>query len=74
MGSWAGFCQDVAVTFDEDTTAAVRAFARACDALDAATDDSQVLHLSDMVGLAGLNLRKALTDSGWTAPTRARTP
>ena len=63
MGSWAGFCQDVAVTFDEETTAAVRALARACDALDAATDDGQVLHLSDLVALAGLNLRKALRNA-----------
>ena len=60
------------MTFDEETTAAARAFARACDALDAATDDGQLLHLSDMVGLAALNLRKALTDAGWTAPSRTR--
>jgi hypothetical protein len=45
---------------------------RACDSLDAATDDAQVLHLSDMKALAALNLSKALTDAGWTAPASQR--
>ena len=61
------------MTFDDATTAALREYARACDALDAATDDGQVLHLSDLKGLAALNLRKALTEAGWSAPARTRT-
>ena len=68
----AAVCHDVPVTFDDATTAALRAYAQACDALDAATDDGQVLHLSDMKALAALNLRKALTAAGWSAPARDR--
>jgi hypothetical protein len=64
-------CHHVCVTFDDRTTAALREFARACEALDAATDDAQVLDLSDRKSLAALNLRKALTEAGWTAPVRA---
>ena len=66
----APICHDVAVTFDNPTTAALRDYARACEALDAATDDAQVLALSDRKSLAALNLRKALTEAGWTAPVR----
>jgi hypothetical protein len=58
------------VSFDARTTAALRAFVQACEALEAAADDAQLLHLSDMKALAALNLRKALTDAGWTAPAR----
>jgi hypothetical protein len=54
--------------FDAPTTTALREYVRACDALDQATDDAQLLHLSDMKSLAALNLRKALTSAGWTAP------
>ena len=61
------------MTFDDATTAALRDFARACDALDAATEDAQVLHLSDMKALAALNLRKALAAAGWKAPDPQRT-
>ncbi|MCW2673227.1 MAG: hypothetical protein JWP14_1816 [Frankiales bacterium] len=61
------------VTFDDATTAALRQYVRACDALEAATDDAQVLHLSDLKSLAALNLRKALASAGWTAPTGQRT-
>ena len=60
------------MTFDEATTAAVLAYGRACQALDAAVDDAQVLHLSDMKSIAALNLRKALTSAGWTAPETQR--
>jgi hypothetical protein len=60
------------VIFDDATTAALRQYVRACDSLDAATDDAQVLHLSDMKALAALNLSKALTDAGWTAPASQR--
>ena len=49
-----------------------RAYARACDALDTASDDAEVLRLSDLKALAGLNARKALVAAGWTAPTRER--
>jgi len=62
------------VTFNERTDEALRAYAAACDALAAASDDAQVLHLSDMKALAALNLRKALTDAGWTAPQRTNAP
>ena len=62
------------VTFDEATTAALRAYARACDALDAATEDGEVLRLSELRTLAALQAREALTRAGWTAPTRSRTP
>jgi hypothetical protein len=62
------------VTFDDATVAAIRAYARACEALEAAPDDAQVLHLSDLKALAALNLRKALTDAGWTAPVRTPAP
>ncbi|MFN2539308.1 MAG: hypothetical protein ABR549_14335 [Mycobacteriales bacterium] len=58
------------MSFDDATTAALRNYAKACDALDAATDDAQVLHLSDMKALAALNARKALAAAGWTAPAR----
>lgn len=60
------------MTFDDAITAALRAYARTCDALDGATDEAQVLHLSDMKAIAALNVRKALTDAGWTAPVRSR--
>lgn len=60
------------MTFDEATTAALRAYARACDALDGAADEAQVLHLSDLKAIAALNLRKSLTEAGWTAPVRTR--
>jgi hypothetical protein len=60
------------VTFDDAVTAAARAYAEACAALENAPDEAQVLHLSDLKGLAALNLRKALTDSGWSAPVRQR--
>lgn len=60
------------MTFDDATTAAVLEYARACAALDAATDNAQVLHLPDMKSLAALNLRKALTSAGWTAPESQR--
>jgi hypothetical protein len=68
------FCHDVPVTFDEPTTAALREYVRACDALDRAPDEAQLLHLSDMKSLAALNLRKALTDAGWTAPVGQSAP
>jgi len=60
------------VTFDDATTAAVLEYGRACAALEAATDDAEVLHLSDMKSLAALNLRKALTSAGWRAPETQR--
>jgi hypothetical protein len=63
----------VPVTFDDATTKALRAYVTACDALAAATDDAQLLDLSDTRLLAALNLRKALTDAGWTEPLRQRT-
>lgn len=59
--------------FDAATTAALREYVRACDALDQASDDAQLLHLSDMKALAALNLRKALTTAGWTAPIGSST-
>jgi hypothetical protein len=62
------------VTFDDATTQALRDYARACDALEAAGDDAELLHLSDMKALAALNLRKALTTAGWTSPVRATAP
>ena len=51
---------------------AVRAYADACAALESAADDAQVLALSDLKSLAGMQLRKRLVDAGWTAPTRQR--
>ena len=61
------------VTFDASTTTALRDYVRACDALDQAVDDAQLLHLSDMKALAALNLRKALMAAGWTAPVGSST-
>ena len=61
------------VIFDDATTAALRQYVRACDALEAATDDAQVLNLSDLKSLAALNLRKALAAAGSSAPTGQRT-
>ena len=62
------------MTFDDRTDAAVQAYAVACAELDAAADDAELLHLSDMKALAALNLRKALTDAGWSAPVRTSAP
>ena len=62
------------MTFDERTDAALQAYAAASAALEAAPDDAQVLHLSDLKALSALNLRKALTDAGWTAPLRTTAP
>ncbi len=67
-------CHYGRVTFDDRTDAALKAYAAASAELDAATDDAQLLHLSDMKALAALNVRKALTDAGWTAPQRTRSP
>ena len=50
---------------------AMRAYVDACAALDQAPDDAQVLSRSDAKSLAGMQLRKALTDLGWTAPARS---
>ncbi|MCU1601027.1 MAG: hypothetical protein JWO22_1736 [Frankiales bacterium] len=67
-------CHYERVTFDDRTDAALLAYAAASAELDAATDDAQLLHLSDMLALAALNLRKALTDAGWSAPVRTSAP
>jgi hypothetical protein len=66
-------CHHASVIFDDATTAALRQYARACDSLDAASDDAEVLHRSDLKSLAALNLRKALAAAGWSAPTGQRT-
>jgi hypothetical protein len=55
----------------EPVRSAMRAFLAACDAVEAATMDSDLLDLSDAKVLAGLNLRKALVGAGWTAPARS---
>lgn len=61
------------MSFDDPALeTAVRAYADACAALESAQDDAQVLALSDLKSLAGMQLRKRLVDAGWTAPTRQR--
>ncbi|MCW2542835.1 MAG: hypothetical protein JWM40_387 [Frankiales bacterium] len=56
---------------DEGFQAAARAYVAACDALDLATAEADVLTLADAKVLAGLNLRKVLVGLGWTAPLRS---
>jgi hypothetical protein len=57
----------------EAVQGALRVYLAACDALQTATQDTAFLELSDAKVMAGLNLRKALVDTGWTAPTTQRT-
>jgi hypothetical protein len=61
------------MTFDDTALmAAMRAFLDAAAALDAATDDAEVLRRSDEKSLAGMSLRKRLLELGWSAPTVQR--
>lgn len=58
-------------SFDDPALlAAVRAFARAADALDAARSDVDLLNASEAKAVAGLNLRKRLVEAGWQPPLR----
>jgi hypothetical protein len=59
----------------EDTAllAAMRAFVAANDALDQAQEASQVIELSEAKSMAGMAVRKRLSELGWSAPVRQRT-
>jgi hypothetical protein len=61
------------LTFDDPgLRAAMRTYLEACDALDKATDDTEVVGRSDAKRLAGLALRQRLVAQGWTAPLAQR--
>lgn len=57
---------------DPGLRAAMRGYLAACDALDASTDETQVLSRSEAKSVAGLTLRKHLVSLGWTAPAAQR--
>jgi hypothetical protein len=59
----------------EDTAllAAMRAFVAATDALDQAQEASQVIELSEAKSMAGMAVRKRLSELGWQSPVRQRT-
>jgi hypothetical protein len=57
---------------DPAVIAAMRAVIAAVDALEATTDDSQVLERASAKSLAVMNLRKRLEELGWLAPARLR--
>ena len=60
-------------TFDDPALQqAMRAYVAACDAVEAAADDAQVLALGDAKAVAGMQLRKRLVEAGWAAPARQR--
>lgn len=50
----------------------MRAYLEACQALDGASTDSDVLERAEVKSMAGMVLRQRLTEAGWTAPTRQR--
>jgi hypothetical protein len=61
-------------TFDDPVlVAALRAHVDAVSALEQASDDSELLRLSDAKSLTGLLLRKRLLELGWIAPVAQRT-
>ncbi len=75
MAAFAGFCHDVTMksSFDDPALlAAMQAFIAATTALDAATDESQVLELSSAKSMAGMTLRKRFDELGWVAPSQLR--
>jgi hypothetical protein len=63
---------------DAGVRAAMRAYLDAADRLDEAAalgiDPREVLDLAEGKTMAGLVLRKALQDAGWTAPLKAQEP
>ncbi len=62
------------MTFDDPVLLlAMRAFLDATTALDAASDEAEVINRSDAKSLAGLTLRKRLLELGWSAPVTQRT-
>jgi hypothetical protein len=61
-------------TFDDPVlVAALIAYVDAVSALEQASDDSEVLRLSDAKSLTGMLLRKRLLELGWAAPVAQRT-
>ena len=61
-------------TFDDPVlVAALTAYVDAVSALEQASDDSELLRLSDAKSLTGLLLRKRLLELGWIAPVAQRT-
>jgi hypothetical protein len=64
-------------TFDDaDMRAAMTAFVRAADALDAAAElggqARDLLDLAETKAMAGMALRRRLEELGWTAPAAQR--
>lgn len=57
---------------DPALLAAMRAFVAATDALDRADEASQVIQLSEAKSMAGMAVRKRLTELGWSSPARQR--
>lgn len=57
---------------DPALLASMQAFLAAVTALDAATDDVEVMNLSQAKSVAGMALRKQLEELGWLAPARLR--
>ena len=65
-------------SFDDRTLrAAMAAYLKAADALDAASElggePRDLLELAETKAMAGMALRKRLADLGWNAPTAQRT-
>ncbi len=78
MGSFVPFFGKMrpmaSVTFDDPAlVAAMRSFLDATTALDAATEEAEVIDRSDAKSLAALTLRKRLLELGWSAPVTQRT-
>ena len=59
---------------DPALLAAMRAFVAASDALDKSSQDDQVIDLAQAKSMAGMVVRKRLTELGWSSPAHQRTP
>ncbi|MCW2545435.1 MAG: hypothetical protein JWM40_2987 [Frankiales bacterium] len=59
---------------DPALVAAMRAFVAASDALDHAAEDGQVIDLAQAKSMAGMAVRKRLSELGWSSPAHQRTP
>lgn len=58
---------------DPALLAAMRAFVKAHDAQEGATEASQLIDLSEAKSMAGMAVRKRLQELGWTSPAHQRT-
>jgi hypothetical protein len=59
---------------DPALLAAMRAFVAASDAIDSAAADEQLIDLAQAKSMAGMVVRKRLTELGWASPAHQRTP